>query len=682
MTRAKMLINAKDFDQIRVATINEQGLLEQIDFESLDENNCLGNIYKATITAIEPSLQATFVDYGCNRHGFLPFNEIHYSYHDEKKANEPVVEKLKVGQEILVQVAREEIGLKGAYLTTLISIPGRYLVLMPYSKKSGISRKIKDVSDRQSLRKVLNQVSSPENMGYIIRTAGLGKTKEQIQRDLNVLLSTWNEIITRFESSKSPTLLYLEDNLVNRTIRDYFNEETREILVDDKRAYEEISRYFKKVMPRYAHMVKHYRGKTPIFSKYKLEEQVEKIFTSKIKLPSGGSIVIEQTEALVVIDVNSGKTSEGNLELTALKTNLEAAEEAARQLRLRDLGGLIVIDFIDLRDRKNVYEVEKKFREQIKTDKARTAVTPLSRFGILEMSRQRINTSKDIKHYVDCQVCGGSGRVKTMQTQALDLLRRVKTAAANHRVRRVQVTCSDDLGIHMLNDRRHELMDLEKKHGCQIFIQTKVDHRQDPIIKVEKGTLEEKEKMEIPPPLSLSSVTASMSEEAINEARDYKEEKLKNIEEMTFENLRGQDIPAPKGLSPFDRFNFSIRVILMKKHGLYENRTEEFKSALREKVVGISNDEEDGELLDDDINLETDIDEGIENTEGDLVSSEAESIALEEESVEGDYDALDEEFIDDDLVDPQDEDMDPDEDIDGLEDDATPQDEELVKPHE
>jgi ribonuclease E len=588
MTKAKMLINAKDFDQIRVAIVNENGVLEQIDFESLTENNCLGNIYKGTITAIEPSLQATFVDYGMNRHGFLPFNEIHYSYHDQNKKNAPVAQRLRVGQEILVQVGREEIGLKGAYLTTLISLPGRYLVLMPFSNKSGISRKIEDVQERNSLRKVLNQVSSPDNMGYIIRTAGLGKNREQIQRDLNVLLSTWKEIKVRDETAKSPSLLYLEDNVVNRTIRDYFNEDITEILIDDPRAFEEISKYFKRIMPKYAQIVKNYRSKSPIFSKYQLEEQVEKIFTRQIRLPSGGSIVIEQTEALVVIDVNSGKTAEGNLELTALKTNLEAAEESARQLRLRDLGGLIVIDFIDLRERKHIYQVEQTFRDNLKVDKARITVTPLSRFGLLEMSRQRIKTSKEIKHYVDCHVCGGSGRIKGIETQALDLLRRIKAAATHSRVGKVTVTCSVELGIHMLNDRRNELIDLEARFLCQIYIQTKVDYYLKPKIEVEKRTQEDKAKMEVPPPLSLSSVTASMSEEAINETRDFREEKLKTIEEMSFEDLRTQDFSPPKNLSPFDRFNFSIRVILMKKHGLYQDLQEEFKGALKEKVKGLS----------------------------------------------------------------------------------------------
>jgi len=655
MTRAKMLINAKDFDQIRVATINENGILEQVDFESLNENNCLGNIYKATVTAIEPSLQATFVDYGQNRHGFLPFNEIHHSYHQNTKKDLPVAQRLVVGQELLVQVVREEIGLKGAYLTTLITLPGRYLVLMPFSSKSGISRKIQDVQDRNSLRKVLNQVSSPEKMGYIIRTAGLGKTREQIQRDLNVLLSTWKEIFSRHETSKSPSLLYLEDNVVNRTIRDYFNEDIKEILIDDQRAHKEISNYFNRIMPKYAKIVKLYRGKSPIFSKYQLEEQVEKIFSRKIRLPSGGSIVIEQTEALVVIDVNSGKTSEGSLELTALKTNMEAAEEIARQLRLRDLGGLIVVDFIDLRERKHIYEVEQCFRTHVKSDKARISLTPLSRFGILEMSRQRIKTSKEIKHYIDCHVCGGSGRLKTLETQALDLLRRIKTAATHTRVKKLTVTCAADLGIHMLNDRRAELIELENRFICQIYIQTRPDYFQAPKIEVEKRTQEEKEKMEVPPPLSLSSVTASMSEEAINETRDYREEKLKAIEDMSFEELRGQDIPAPKNLKPFDRFNFSIRVILMKKHGLYEDLAQDFKDALREKVKGLGKenqadiaDIEDAEndLAPDDINDEHAMDAQEDRDPTDLDEADFDAADDLREELEIDLDDEDEDFDD------------------------------------
>lgn len=585
MPKYKMLINAKDFDEIRVAIVNEDGLLEQIDFESIAfQSHSLGNIYKASITAIEPSLQATFVDYGGNRHGFLPFNEIHPRYFSSDDRRLSYEQKIKVGQEVLVQVAREEIGLKGAYLTTYLSIAGRYLVVMPFSKKVGVSRKIEDVGERRDLKTIVEQITVPNEMGYIIRTAGVGKTIEQVQRDINVLVSTWKEVDARSERVKSPALLYKEDDVLNRTIRDYFNEDISEILIDDYDAFSDIKAYFTKMMPNYEKIVKYYRGKAPIFSKYQIEDQVEKIFVRKIKLPSGGSIVIEQTEALVVIDVNSGKTSEGNLELTALKTNLEAADEIGRQLRLRDLGGLIVIDFIDLRDRRNTSQVEKRLRDAIKDDKARITLTTISRFGLMEMSRQRIKTSKEIKHYEDCDVCKGLGRVKTLETQALDLLRRIKQSVTGASVSRLNVTVSETLGLHVLNTRRSELRDLESRYNCEVHIQLRLGDHAAPRFDAVRGKREEKDEMPMPTPLSLASMAASMSDEDLNVRKDYREEKLENLERLTFEELREVDIPLPRQLSAHDQFNFSIRVLMMKRHGLYEDRVDEFKEAVRQSI--------------------------------------------------------------------------------------------------
>lgn len=587
MPKYKLLINAKDFDEVRVAIINEEGVLEQVDFESLVEStHYLSNIYKATVTAVEASLQATFVDYGGHRHGFLPFNEIHPNYYASNDPRVPLERKIHVGQQLLVQVAREEIGLKGAYLTTYVSLAGRYLVMMPFSKKVGISRKIEDPAERHALRKVVEQVTVPGNMGYIIRTAGLGTDREQIQRDINVLVSTWSEVKTRAEKVQAPSLLYREDNVVNRTIRDYFNEDVTEILIDEQHAFDEIKSYFKKMIPSHAHIVKMYRGKAPIFSKYQLEDQVERIFSRRVRLPSGGSIVIEQTEALVVIDVNSGKTSEANLELTALRTDLEAAEEIARQLRLRDLGGLIVVDFIDLKDRRNIAEVERRFRESLKVDKARVTMTGMSRFGLLEMSRQRIKTSKEIKHYDDCPVCKGLGRVKTIETQAIDLLRRIKLMVANATVLRLIVTCSEDVGLHVLNHRRGELREMEQKFNVEISIQLTLGHHVSPRFEIVKRALEDKTDMPMPTPLSLAAMAASMSEEDLNEHRDYRAERIEALEATSFDALRTMEIPVPEGLHPFDQFNFSMRLLLMKRHGLFQQREQEFKDALRLKILG------------------------------------------------------------------------------------------------
>lgn len=587
MNRYKMLINAKDFDEVRVAIVNEDGLLEQVDFESInDHRHSLGNIYKAVITAIEPSLQATFVDYGGNRHGFLPLNEIHPRYFSSNDRKIPMSEKVSVGQEVLVQVAREEIGLKGAYMTTFLSIAGRYLVMMPHSKRIGISRKIENSGQRSELREIVEQVTVPDDMGYIIRTAGLGKSRDQVQRDINVLVSTWQSILKHSEKVPARTLLYREDDVVNRTIRDYFNEEITEILVDEPETYNDIKGYFERLMPKYTKIIKKYRGRAPIFSKYQLEEQIERIFSSKVRLPSGGSIVIEQTEALVVIDVNSGKTSEGNLEQTALKTNIEAAEETARQLRLRDMGGLIVIDFIDLRDRRNTNEVERRLKEALKADKARITTTNISRFGLLEMSRQRIKTSKEVKHYDLCPTCEGMGKVKTLEKQALEMLRRIKQSITSQKIVAVQVTCGEDLGLHVLNTRRPELNELEQRFSAEIQISIKVGSHIQPRYDVVKGNPKEKKNMPMPAPLSLSSMAASMSDEDLNERKDYRAEKIEALEKMTFEEMRTIDISTPKNLSPFDQFNFSIRLSLMKRHGLFEDRVDEFKEAARIKING------------------------------------------------------------------------------------------------
>lgn len=585
MPKCKMLVNA-NFDQLRVAIVGENGLLEQVDFESLNNANNLGNIYKCTVTAIEPSLQACFVDYGGNRHGFLPFNEIHHRYYVNSDRRLPTKDRLKVGMEVIIQVAREEIGLKGAYVSTYLSLPGQYLVMMPLTSKVGISRKIEARDERASLRKMLEQISVPEGMGYIIRTAGLGKTREQLQRDLNLLTSTWTELEARAKSLPSPSLLYEEDDVVTRTIRDYFNEDIKEILIDDEAVYNTVSQYFNKMMPNYAHMVKRYRGKSPLFTRYRLEDQVENIFATKIQLPSGGSIVIEQTEALVVIDVNSGKTSEGNLEATAFKSNLEAADEVGRQLRLRDLGGLIVIDFIDLKERRHSNEVEARLRDALKLDKARVTVLGLSRFGLLEMSRQRINTSKQIRHYVSCPTCQGVGRIKSQEMDAIEILRRIQQHAANRKVKELKVSCDSDLAMYILNERRDDIAALEQNFNLKIRLLGKHGHGNKPTYEItKKSPKEEKEGMVRPAPLSLSSMAASMSEQAINEQKDYREEKLEALKKLSFEELRGADIPTPAELSPFDRFNFSVRVTLMKRHGLYESRENEFRDAVRESIM-------------------------------------------------------------------------------------------------
>ncbi len=476
----KMLINATHPEEHRVAIV-EDGLLVELDIEITSREQTRGNIYKGVVVRVEPGLQAAFIDFGSARPGFLQIGEIHPSFFKnaqggEFKGRPRINELLRRGQELLVQVVKEERGTKGAALTTYLSLPGRYMVLMPESDTKGVSRKIEQESQRKKLKETMNSLELPDNIGYIVRTAGIGQKKTELKRDVDYLIRVYEKILELAKQIKAPALVYKESNLVIRSIRDYFSSDIDEVLVDDPGAAQEAKEFFEEVMPEYAKLVRLHQERRPIFARYQIEEQIEAITRNKVSLPSGGSIVIDATEALVAVDVNSGKMAgEQGVEATAFKTNMEAAAEIARQLRLRDLGGLIVIDFIDMRDRKHIREVEKCLKDALKADKARVTVGRISQFGLLEMSRQRIKSVLAAAAYLPCPHCGGTGLIKSAETQALDFLRRVYTGMAKGHIGRVEAEIPLDVASYILNHKRAELLEIEKHHSASIFIKGRPD---------------------------------------------------------------------------------------------------------------------------------------------------------------------------------------------------------------
>lgn len=469
----KMLINAAHPEEIRVAIV-DNGILEELNIETTSKERNKGNIYRAVVVRVEPSLQAAFVDYGGARHGFIPMGEIHPSFHavtEEKRQRFRIQDAIFRGTELLVQVEKEERNGKGAFLTTYISLPGRYLVLMPFAQKSGVSRKIEDEEQREKLKKMLEELAPPAGMGYIIRTAGMGRTKAELSKDLSSLLRLWESIQEKSRELPAPSLVYQEADIVLQTIRDYFTPDTDEILVDNRDVYKSVMDFLTVVMPRVRGKVHLSQEKRPIFSKYNLEEQIETIYEHKVPLPSGGSIVVDTTEALVAIDVNSGKSKgERGIEDTAFKTNLEAAEEIARQLRLRDLGGLVMIDFIDMESHKHSREVEKAFKNAIKRDKAKIDMGRISKFGILEVSRQRLRPPVQEGAYVTCAQCAGEGVVRTAESQALAILRRIQAGVVKGNTGEVQGRLSSEAANYLLNYKRESLMALERENDVRIIL--------------------------------------------------------------------------------------------------------------------------------------------------------------------------------------------------------------------
>jgi len=480
----KMLVNATQHEENRVAIV-EDGILTELDIEVAGHEPTKGNIYRAVVVRVEPGLQAAFVDYGAGRLGFLQIDEINFKvvkpdYQPAEDGRRPkITDLIHRDQELLVQIIKEERGTKGAALTTYLSLAGRYMVIMPDSQTRGVSRKAEN-DERKDLKKAMSSFEMADNIGYIVRTAALNQTSEELQRDYNYLIRLYENILDLNKKVKAPALLYKESNLIIRSIRDYFTTDMEEVLIDDPQVFEEAKDFFQMVMPDHARLVKLHQERRPIFSRYQIEDQIETLNRNKVPLPSGGSIVIDPTEALVSIDVNSGKmASEQGVEATATKTNLEAAKEIGRQLRLRDLGGLVVIDFIDMRERKHAREVEHALKKSLQNDKARVSIGRISQFGLLEMSRQRLKATLAEGSYLICPHCQGSGKLKSPETQAASLLRKIHASAAKGQVQRIDAQLPLEVAAYLLNHKREELVEMERDHQLQIHIHGNRDFLSD-----------------------------------------------------------------------------------------------------------------------------------------------------------------------------------------------------------
>ncbi|MDH5648957.1 MAG: Rne/Rng family ribonuclease, partial [Gammaproteobacteria bacterium] len=470
----RMLFNATQAEELRLALVDGQKLLD-LDIESAAYQSKKGNIYKGKVTRVEPSLEAAFVDYGTQRQGFLPLKEIS-RIHFQGAGNTPISQVriqdvIKEGQEFIVQVDKEERGTKGAALTTFISLAGRFLVLMPNNPKGGgISRRIEG-EERAELREAMAQLTIPSDYALIARTAGIGKSAEELQWDLDFLVHTWEAITKAAAERSAPFLIYQESNLVVRAIRDYLKADVGEIIVDNPEIHERMRKFIEQVSPHNINKLKLHQEETPLFSRFQIEHQINSAFSREVQLESGGSIVLDHTEALISIDVNSARaTKGGDIEETALNTNLEAADEIARQLRLRDMGGLIVIDFIDMTPPRNQREVEDRLTQALKQDRARVQVGRISRFGLLEMSRQRLRPSLGEASTKVCPRCDGTGHIRGVQSSALHILRVVQDEAMKENSAAVHVHLPIDTATYLLNEKRRDITALESKIGTPIVI--------------------------------------------------------------------------------------------------------------------------------------------------------------------------------------------------------------------
>ncbi|HEY9993098.1 TPA: Rne/Rng family ribonuclease [Neisseria meningitidis] len=467
----RMLFNATQAEELRVAIVDGQNLLD-LDIETLGKEQRKGNIYKGIITRIEPSLEACFVDYGTDRHGFLPFKEVSRSYfQDYEGGRARIQDVLKEGMEVIVQVEKDERGNKGAALTTFISLAGRYLVLMPNNPRGGgVSRRIEG-EERQELKAAMAQLDIPNGMSIIARTAGIGRSAEELEWDLNYLKQLWQAIEEAGKAHHDPYLLFMESSLLIRAIRDYFRPDIGEILVDNQEVYDQVAEFMSYVMPGNIGRLKLYEDHTPLFSRFQIEHQIESAFSRSVSLPSGGAIVIDHTEALVSIDVNSARATRGaDIEDTAFKTNMEAAEEVARQMRLRDLGGLVVIDFIDMENPKHQRDVENVLRDALKKDRARVQMGKLSRFGLLELSRQRLKPALGESSHVACPRCAGTGVIRGIESTALHVLRIIQEEAMKDNTGEVRAQVPVDVATFLLNEKRAELFAMEERLDVNVVL--------------------------------------------------------------------------------------------------------------------------------------------------------------------------------------------------------------------
>src|SRR5476651_1385058 len=469
----RMLVNATQQEELRVALVDGQKLYDlSIELRSREQKKA--NVYKGRISRVEPSLEACFVEYGSQRHGFLPLKEVSKEFFRQQPQGGRlnIRELLTEGQEITVQVEKEERGTKGAALTTFVSLAGRFLVLMPNNPRAGgVSRRIEG-EDRDQMREVMNQLQIPEGMGAIVRTAGVGRTVEELQWDLDNLRTQWDQIAAAAQERPAPFLVYRESDAVTRAMRDYLSDDIGEVLVDDDAAFAKAQEYMQRFMPAETQRrLKHYTDDIALFTRFQIESQIESAYAHKVSLPAGGSIVIDYTEALVSIDINSARATRGSdIETTACNTNLEAADEIARQLRIRDIGGLIVIDFIDMESTKNQRDVEERLREAMRMDRARIQIGRLSRFGLLEMSRQRLRPSLGDSSHLVCPRCNGIGSIRSIESMALSILRLISEDARKDRTARIIVQLPVDVATYLINEKREALRALEDKGHAQLVL--------------------------------------------------------------------------------------------------------------------------------------------------------------------------------------------------------------------
>ncbi len=484
----RMVINALEPEESRIALL-EDNVLQELYLQPTASEQYLGNIYKARAVNVERSIQAAFVDIGLPKNAFLHVSDVKAGSAENwlptdsptmkrRKDDTPIQDLLQKGQEIVVQVIKEAIGNKGPSVTTYISIPGRSLVMMPGVVHYGVSRKIADEAERDRLRKLLDELALPKGTGFIVRTAGANARKADLQRDLRYLTRLWAAVEERIGSSQTPTLLYQETDIVLRCMRDVFATDIEEIVIDSEEVCRQVSEFLSMVSPAHCKLVKFYRGAAPIFDHYHVEEEIQRTFHNVVPLKSGGSIVIDQAEAMVAVDVNSGRyTHEADIEETALHTNLEAAREAARQLRLRDLGGVIVIDFIDMRLEKNRREVERAMATELKRDRARSRVLRMSRFGLMQITRQRVRQGTKLALYDRCPACAGSGLVRSVQSMVPHVMRQIRLALARKDVAAVEVATHPDVAEQLSNAKRQDLARLEDQARARVRLLSRPDFR-------------------------------------------------------------------------------------------------------------------------------------------------------------------------------------------------------------
>jgi len=543
----RMLFNATQAEELRVAIVDGQKLID-LDIESAAKEQRKSNIYKAVITRVEPSLEACFVDYGTDRHGFLPFKEIAREYFRDREADfgkGRIQDQLKEGQELIVQVDKDERGNKGAALTTYISLAGRYLVLMPNNPRGGgVSRRVEG-EERNELRDAINGLDVPQGMSVIARTAGIGRTTEELQWDLNYLMQLWRAVEEAAKMQAGAYLIYQESSLVIRAIRDYFHQEIGELLIDTEAIYEQAQQFMSHVMPANVNRVKLYKDDVPLFSRFQIEHQIETAYARQVPLPSGGSIVIDHTEALVAVDVNSARaTKGGDIETTAFNTNLEASDEIARQLRLRDLGGLIVIDFIDMESAKNQREVETRLREALKYDRARVQLGKISRFGLMELSRQRLRPALAESAYIPCPRCHGIGHIRGTESTALHILRIIQEEAMKDNTAQVVAQMPVDVATFLLNEKRTDVLTIETRFKVNVLLVPN-RHLETPNYSVERLRHDDLNQAE-PLPLSFDLVKQP---EQIDHAQQMKEEAAAPRQEAVVKGIT----PAQPAPLPVDR---------------------------------------------------------------------------------------------------------------------------------